>query len=106
VSYNSPCRACDHKHYDRLVCNWQIHKTGHIKLKPVYSEGLWGLGSALHHHGKDEDGKDVISSARINTYKDETFEYEQEVDCGCRYYVPSDNLEYLEWKYDESNKSV
>lgn len=87
------------------MCNWQIQKQGHIRLKSIHSEGLWGLGSALYHHInniKDEDGNEVISPARINTYKDETFEYEQEVDCGCRYYVPGDNLEFLEWKYEQS----
>ena len=105
MSYNSPCKACDHKH-DGFICNWQVNKTGRIELKPVYSDSLWGLGSALHHHSRDENGKDVIFEARINTYKDETFEYKQEMDCGCKCYIPSENLEFLEWKYNASNKSI
>lgn len=102
--YNSPCKACDHKH-DGLVCNWQVRKTGRIDLKPVYTD-LWGLNAALHTHGKDEEGKEVIFSSHLNTYKEVEFEYIQETDCGCRYYVPSDNLEYLEWKYERSDKSI
>lgn len=105
VSYKSSCRACDHTHYG-LTCTWQVHKIGHIKLKPIYSEGLWGINSALHVHGKDEEGKDINYPYHPNTYKDETFEYTQETDCGCRCYIPSDNLEFLEWKYDESDKSI
>jgi hypothetical protein len=26
--------------------------------------------------------------------------------CTCKEYLPSDNLEYLEWKYDQRRKSV
>jgi len=105
VSYNSPCRACDHKH-DGEICRWQIHKTGRIELKPVYSDSLWGVGPALHQHGKDEDGKETTFKLYPNTYKDETFEYKIELDCGCRCYIPSENLEFLEWKYNESTKSA
>jgi len=89
-----------------MVCSWQVRKSGMIKLRPVYSEGLWGLTNALHHHGKDDDGNDVQYRASFDTYKNETFEYEQESNCGCRCYVPSDNLEFLEWKYEESRKSI
>lgn len=102
MDYKSSCRACGHKHFD-YICNWQVHKTGRIKLRPVYSEGLWGLTAAIHTHGLDDD-EDHISNHVINTYKLETFEYEQETDCGCMIYVPSDNLEFLEWKYNESSK--
>lgn len=87
-----------------MVCNWQVQRTGNIILKPIYSEGLWGIGNALHIHGKDEDGKDTVYPYRPNTYKYESFQYAQETDCGCRFYVPSDNLEFLEWKYEEHNK--
>jgi len=101
MEYKSPCRACDHKHFDYL-CNWQVHKTGRIKLRPVYSEGLWDLAAALHQHGKDDSGEETIFRQHLDTYKLETFEYEQETDCGCRVYIPSDNLEFLEWKYEQS----
>jgi hypothetical protein len=103
MEYKSACRACDHKHFG-CVCNWQTHKAGHIKLRPLYSEGLWGLTAGLHVHGTDDEGKatSAVFQQYLNTYKQESFEYEQETDCGCRFYVPSDNLEFVEWKYSQS----
>jgi hypothetical protein len=105
IEYKSTCKACAHKH-PNYICNWQVQKTGRIELRPVYSDSLWGISAALHQHGVDADGHDFISSPRINTYRDETFEYRQETDCGCMFYVPSDNLEFLEWKYDESKSDL
>jgi len=79
VSYKSPCRACTHRHEgDR--CNATITEKGTIKLKP-YTSTLWN----------DDCGPIV-----------QEFEYEQDLDCRCRCYIPSENLEFLEWKYDES----
>jgi len=101
MEYKSNCRACDHKHWN-YVCNWQVRKTGRIDLKPVFTN-LWGLSAGLHTHGKDEDGKDATFSLHPNFYKNEEFEYMQETDCGCKCYIPSENLEFLEWKYDESS---
>ncbi len=101
VSYNSPCRACSHSH-DGLVCSWQVQKTGMISLRPAHpSSDLWGIPESHSHHTADAT---LISVHPLDLYKTERFEYTQEVDCGCRYYVPSDNLEFLEWKYDESTK--
>lgn len=103
--YNSSCRACNHQHHGE-ICRWQILKIGQIDLRPVYSEGLWGIGSSLHSHVETDDGKGIIYKQFINSHKDEKFEYKQEMDCGCRCYIPSENLEFLEWKYDEFNKSI
>jgi hypothetical protein len=99
MEYKSECRACAHKHSD-YVCNWQVQRSGRIKLKPVYSDGLWGISAALHRHGKNDQGQEDISKQHIDIYRDEVFEYEQEVECGCRVYIPKDNLEFLEWKYE------
>ena len=100
MSYKSSCRACDHNH-DGYICNWQVSKQGRITLRPTYSEGLWGISSALHKHVKDDEGKDVVSPFTISAWKDELFDYVQETDCGCKLYIPSENLEYLEWKYEQ-----
>ena len=100
MSYKSSCRACDHNH-DGYICNWQVHKQGKITLRPVYST-LWGM---IPSHIHDTETQEVIQQP-LNVYRDEIFEYIQEVDCGCRLYIPKDNLEYLEWKYDESDKSI
>lgn len=101
MEFKSSCRACGHLHLD-YICNWQVRKTGRISLKPYYSVSLWGIENALHIHSKDDQNKDVIYSSSLNTYKNETFEYEQETDCGCKCYTPSDNLEFMEWKYEQS----
>jgi hypothetical protein len=79
VEYKSPCRACGHKH-ESSHCNGIVKEKGIIKLKP-FTYRLWD-----DEHG-DKQG----------------FEYEMEFDCRCKCYIPSENLEYLEWKYDESN---
>ncbi|MGH7974924.1 MAG: hypothetical protein ACREBR_05315 [bacterium] len=100
--YKSSCKACAHLHQG-YICNWQVHKTGRISLKPVYNGGLWGIGNALHQHIKDENSKEIDSyPAHVDIYKSEQFEYEQETDCGCKCYIPSENLEFLEWKYSQS----
>jgi hypothetical protein len=79
VSYKSPCRACDHKH-EGSHCNAVIKEKGTIKLKP-YTSNLWN----------DDCGPIT-----------QEFEYEQEFDCRCKYYIPSENLEFLEWRYEQS----
>lgn len=81
MEYKSVCKACGHNHYNYL-CNWQILKKGTIKLKP-WNSNIWGV-------------------AHTHEHKQEFFDFEQETECGCRFYIPSDNLEYLEWKYEES----
>lgn len=101
VEYKSPCRACDHKHQG-YTCNWQVNKVGTIKLKPTYST-LWGL---LPGHTHSEEDVSKIEYDASNLYKEETFEYRQEVDCGCKCYIPSENLEFVEWKYNESRNSI
>ncbi len=83
MPYNSSCRACNHKH-ENDHCNATITEKGTIKLKP-YTYNLWN--------------PDCDSLAQ-------KFEYEQDFACRCRYYVPSDNLEFLEWKYERSDKSI
>lgn len=101
MEYKSTCRACHH--YPHAICTWQVHKTGRMKLKLVYGDSkLWGIGPALHTHFDDVDGKGGNYRQFLDIYNNETFEYEQEVDCGCSCYVPSDNLEFLEWKYEQS----
>ncbi len=79
MPYKSHCKACDHKH-EGSHCNATITERGTVKLKP-YSSYLWN----------DECGQTT-----------QEFEFEQTFDCRCRFYIPSDNLEYLEWKYNES----
>ncbi len=104
--FYSNCRACTHFH-DGRDCSWLTQKSGKIKLRLLYSDsdsGLWGIQSVLHDHFKDKNDKDVIVRQNVRTYSNETFEYDQEIECGCRYYIPSDNLEYVEWKYNESTK--
>jgi len=100
--FKSSCRACAHKHQFQ-VCNWPINKTGRLKLKLVHGESkLWGISQALHQHLDMDGEEDVVVKQRLNIYENEVFEYEQEVDCGCRLYIPSDNLEFVEWKYSQS----
>jgi hypothetical protein len=47
-------------------------------------------------------GSEQLSFRQFDMGREEAFEYNQETECGCRFYVPSENLEFLEWKYDES----
>jgi hypothetical protein len=104
VSYNSSCRACDHKH-DGYVCNWQVHKQGTINLKPINSQ-IWGIQGGMSKSWDNSTGSEQLSFRQFDMYRSDPFEYEMEVDCGCRYYVPSDNLEFLEWKYERSDKTI
>ncbi len=101
MHYKSNCKACNHPH-DGLTCNHMTHKAGTIRLKS-YDSSLWGISGGMVK-GYDINGSEQLSFKQFNTHSDQPFEYTQEVDCGCRYYVPSENLEFLEWKYSESNK--
>jgi hypothetical protein len=96
VEYKSPCKACFHTHSDS-VCNWQVEKQGIIRLKP-YNNNLW---NSPHSHMHGQNIEDVYPVPYVNS-AEESFIYKQELDCGCMFYVPSANLEFLEWKYDES----
>lgn len=99
--YKSSCRACSHPH-DGMICTHVIHKIGTIRLRS-FNSSLWGInGGYVKNYDYSQQG-DNLSFKAFDTAREESFEYNQETDCGCRCYIPSDNLEFLEWKYDESN---
>ncbi len=97
--YKSPCKACDHPH-DGMVCSHVAHKVGSIRLRS-YNSSLWGVNGGYVKNYDSSQGGD-ISFRPFDIGREEAFEYNQETDCGCRFYVPSDNLEFLEWKYEQS----
>lgn len=102
--YNSPCKACAHSH-DGLVCSWTVHKQGTINLKPMSSQ-VWGIQGGLAKNWDNSTGSEQLSFKQFDYMRSDPFEYSMEIECGCRYYIPSDNLEFLEWKYERSDKSV
>lgn len=99
--YKSNCRACDHPH-DGMICSHITHKVGTIRLRS-YNHTLWGVGGGLAKGWDNSNGSEQLSFKMFQTNLEEPFEYNQETDCGCRFYVPTENLEFLEWKYNESN---
>lgn len=99
MSYKSPC---DHPH-DDMICNYTVWKTGTIRLQS-YNQSLWGITGGYTKEWVN--GNEQMTFKPFQTSIKEMFEYSQETDCGCRFYVPSENLEYLEWKYSEHNKST
>jgi len=84
-----------------MTCNHVTHKAGTIRLKS-YNSSLWGITGGYVKNW--DNGSEQLSFKQFNTHMDEAFEYSQETDCGCRFYIPSENLEFLEWKYNESSK--
>lgn len=78
-----------------------IHKTGTIRLRS-FNHTLWGINGGLVKGWDNSSGSEQLSFRPFQTNLEESFEYNQETDCGCRFYVPTDNLEFLEWKYNES----
>lgn len=106
MAYKSPCKACNHPHSGG-ICQQHIVENGTIRLKP-YSQSLWGVqgGYVKDYSYAQYDG----TTAERTTFqpfqigRDEAFEYAQDTECHCRFYVPSDNLEFLEWKYEASGK--
>lgn len=100
MAYKSPCKACDHLH-EGMICNCTIYKTGTIRLKS-FNSSLWGVSGGTAQGYDSYSGSQQMVFKPFQTSIDEPFEYNQQTDCGCRFYIPSDNLEYLEWKYNES----
>ena len=101
--YKSLCKACDHAH-DGMRCNHMQHKTGTIRLRS-YNSQLFGVdGGYVKRYDNYNGGEPNVSFKPFDIGREEAFEYSQESDCGCRYYVPSDNLEFVEWKYEQSQQ--
>jgi len=79
------------------------NKLGTIRLRS-YSPSLWGVdGGYVKRYDYSNNDGEQLSFKPFDIGREEAFEYNQETECGCRFYVPSDNLEFLEWKYNESN---
>ena|SRR5690242_16312247 len=106
MPYKSTCKACSHPHSDG-VCHQMITQTGNIRLRP-WNGSIWGVqGGMVKDNTYNNYGGSTQESITFRPFdigREENFSYTQESDCGCRFYVPSDNLEFLEWKYDESSK--
>jgi len=100
MEYRSTCRACSHWHNG--ICSTMTHKVGTIRLKS-WDQSLWGInGGLVKGYDYSNGGSEQLSFKPFNTGMEQAFEYSQETDCGCRLYVPSENLEFLEWKYEQS----
>lgn len=86
--FKSSCRACHHVHgNNEPACNHFEVQNGNIKLReiinPSHQHAMGAFSGFDYNYGKD-------------------YEYTQEIRCRCAFYSPTDNLEYMEWKYDES----
>lgn len=79
------------------------HKSGTIRLKS-YNSQLFGIdgGYVKRYDSYSGNGEAQVTFKPFDIGREESFEYSQDSDCGCRYYVPSENLEFLEWKYEQS----
>lgn len=103
MAYKSNCKACDHPH-EEMRCSHNVHKVGTIRLRS-YNSTLWGVtgGYTKSYDMYGASGQEQVSFKPFDIGREEHFEYNQETECGCRFYIPSDNLEFLEWKYDEKS---
>lgn len=102
MAYKSSCKACGHLHADG-VCPASVHKNGSITLRPE-SNSLWGISGGMVKHWDSQSGSEQLSFKNWDNYRGEYFTYDMDTDCGCRCYIPSDNLEFLEWKYSQNEK--
>lgn len=101
MAYKSTCRACGHWH--ETVCSTTTRRNGSMNLRPM-SNMIWGINGGMVKSYDYSSGSEQVSFKAFDMNRSDVFEYNMDVDCGCRYYVPSDNLEFLEWKYDESKQ--
>ena len=87
TQYKSPCKACKHVHFNSLnqgmSCGSYSNEYGSIQLMPQSSTDFGNMWNN-------------------NKY----FNYSINKQCSCFLYVPSDNLEFLEWCYDNSQSKV
>jgi hypothetical protein len=66
------------------------------------SNQLFGINGGMVKTYDYNNGGEQLSFKSYDMSRNDIFEYTQDVDCECRCYIPSDNLEFVEWKYDES----
>ena len=82
-NFKSPCKACAHLHSHESLCSYLMENSGNLYLAPTNSYDFGNVWSG-----------------------EKSFIYRQTKPCNCLYYVPSNNLEYMEWLYEQSNQSI
>lgn len=102
MHFNSPCKACNHPH-DGLICSYTVHHVGTIHLRS-YNNSFFGVqgGYVKGYDQYGASGQEQLTFKPFEMGREESFEYRQDHECGCMFYVPSENLEFLEWKYNAS----
>lgn len=79
--FKSACRGCTHVHSGSDRCYNMNYEVGSISLSPQnYNDfgTMWSAGS------------------------NKPFNFSMSVNCRCQYYVPTDNLEFLEWGHERN----